>query len=103
MTDGVGVLDGLGVIDAERDRLVSVELLAEGKPYRALDGREEGPATWVIPPVWSGLVNDCDIDENGDNGVDVTPDDKELFFACKTSAVVMLPWARVELSRRKEE
>lgn len=46
MTDGVGVVDGLGVLDAERDRFGFVELVAEGKPYRALDGREDGPETW---------------------------------------------------------
>ena len=103
MTDGVRVVDGLGVIDAERDRLGFVELLAEGKPFRALDGREEGLETWVELPVWSGLMSDGDLDDNGDNGADKTPDGIELLFVSETSAVIMLPWARVMFPCREEE
>lgn len=74
-TDVVDVVDGFGVIDAELDRLGFVELLAGGEPYRALVEREEGLETWVELLVSSGLANDCDLDDNGNDGVDETPDD----------------------------
>lgn len=47
-------------------------------------------------------MNDCDIDDDGDVGADETPDDIELFLANETSAVVMLPWARVMIPWREE-
>ena len=47
MTNGVGVVEGLGVIDARLDRLGFVELLAGGTAYRALVGMEEGPETGI--------------------------------------------------------
>ena len=102
VTDVVGVVDGFGVIDAELDRVEFVELLAGDKPYRLLVGREEGLETWVEPLVPSVLANDCDLDDKGDDGVDEIPDDIELFFASETSAVVMLPWARVVFPLREE-
>ena len=90
VTAGVCVVDGFGVIDAELDRHGAVELLAGGEVNRVFDEKEEGPEISGKLLVWSGVLDECDLDDEYDGSVNgELPGERELVPAYETSAVVM--------------